>query len=104
MVQISNDSIIESTLLDHSKIIIKFYADWCGNCKLFSPKYRRLSEDPRFEGILFLDINAEENEFSRNLAGVNNLPFFAVFKNGVLVEGTATSLEDNVVELLNKLN
>lgn len=104
MVTVSNDSQFESQLSTHDKVIVKFYADWCGNCKLFSPKFRRLSEDARFEGILFLDINAEENELARKKAGVNNLPFFAVFKNGALVEGTATSLEEKVVELLNKLN
>lgn len=104
MVTVSKDSQFESQLSTHDKVIVKFYADWCGNCKLFSPKFRRLSEDARFEGILFLDINAEENELARKKAGVNNLPFFAVFKNGALVEGTATSLEEKVVELLNKLN
>ena len=104
MVTISKDSEITELLTQHDRVIIKFYADWCGNCKLFSPKYRRLSEDSRFEGITFLDINAEENENTRKLAGVNNLPYFAIFKNGKLVEGAAASLEDKVVDLLNLLN
>lgn len=104
MVTVSNDSEFQNQLDNHDKVIVKFYADWCGNCKLFAPKYRRLSDDSRFEGVLFLDINAEENELARKKAGVNNLPFFAVFKNGNLVEGAATSIEEKVVELLNKLN
>jgi hypothetical protein len=34
---------------------------------------------------------------------VDNLPFFATFKNGTLVEGTATAKEDYVVAMLERL-
>ncbi|MGY6562261.1 MAG: thioredoxin family protein [Luteibaculaceae bacterium] len=98
-----NDSTIQEELSNNEKVIVKYYADWCGSCKLFAPKYKRLSNDERFEGISFLEVNAEENENARTLAKVDNLPFFAVFKNGELVEGSATSKEEAVVELLNKL-
>lgn len=103
MVQLSTDVDFDQILNSQSKVIVKFYADWCGNCKLFSPKFKRLSGDERFEGITFLDVNAEENEMARKKAGVNNLPYFAVFKDGVLVDGAATSLEEKVVELLEKI-
>ena len=91
-------------LESNDKVIIKYYADWCGSCKLFSPKYTRLSNDERFTDITFLEVNAETNPEARALAGVDNLPFFATFKNGALVEGTATTKEDNVVGLLDRLN
>ena len=91
-------------LESNEKVIIKYYADWCGSCKLFSPKYTRLSNDERFTDITFLEVNAETNAEARALAGVDNLPFFATFKNGVLVEGTATTKEENVVGLLDRLN
>ncbi len=91
-------------LESNDKTIVKFYADWCGSCKLISPKYKRLSNDERFEGVNFVEVNAEQNETARKAAGVDNLPFFAVFKNGELVEGTATSKEDYIVSMLAKLN
>ncbi len=91
---------LEST----EKIIIKYYADWCGSCKLFAPKYNRLSNDERFAGITFLDVNAETNPEARALAGVDNLPFFATFKNGQLVEGMATAKEETVVAMLERLS
>lgn len=94
----------KTTLSENDKVAVKFYADWCGACKLISPKYRRLSEDDRFGGITFAEINAEKNEAARQAAGVDNLPFFAVFKGGELVEGTATSKIDKVEELLGKLS
>lgn len=98
-----DDSTIERELSGNSKVIIKYYADWCGSCKLIAPKFRRLSEDERFSGYSFLEVNAEENEKARKLAGVDNLPFFATFKDGKLVEGKATSKEDKIVELLDAI-
>jgi thiol-disulfide isomerase/thioredoxin len=97
------DEVWDANVSGNEKVIIKYYADWCGSCKLFAPKYKRLSNDERFKGVSFLEVNAEENEVARAAAGVDNLPFFAIFKNGKLVEGTATSKEEKVVELIEKL-
>lgn len=91
--------LIEST----DKVIVKFYADWCGSCKLFAPVYSRLSNDERYTGITFLDVNAETNPEARVLAGVDNLPFFATFNNGTLVEGMATARKEAVEGMLNRL-
>jgi thiol-disulfide isomerase/thioredoxin len=99
----STDADFSSIISDNSKVIVKYYADWCGNCKLISPKFRRLSEDERFKDIVFLDVNAEENEAARKLANVDNLPFFALFSNGALVQGKAASKEEAIVNMLEGL-
>lgn len=83
--------------------MVKFYADWCGSCKLFTPKFRRMSEEETNAGIAFVDVNAEENPAARSLAPVDSLPFFAVFKDGQLVAGLATSKEEVVRELLDQI-
>jgi thiol-disulfide isomerase/thioredoxin len=104
MVQQSSDSDFDEIINKSPKVVVKYYADWCGTCKLFAPKFRRLSEDARFEGVLFVEINAEENPLARKKANVNNLPFIATFENGKLKEGYATGKEDAVVEMISKLN
>lgn len=98
-----NDSEFAGLLGQGGPIAVKFYADWCGSCKLFSPKFRRISEDEAFASIRFVDINAEENPESRRLAGVDNLPFLAVFNEGALVQGMATSKEEKLIEMLNQV-
>ena len=98
------DAEFAEQLTAHPKVVVKYYADWCGSCKLFSPKYKRLASDERFSDVAFLDVNAEKSPMARKAAGVTTLPYFAIFRNGALVESLSTSKEEAVVELLGKLN
>lgn len=103
VIDVSDDNFV-SELEQNDKVIVKYYADWCGSCKLFHPKFKRLSNDERFGGVRFLNINAENNADARKMAGIANLPSFAIFKNGQLVETVATSKEETVIDLIAKLN
>ncbi len=98
-----NDVEFAEKLKSEEKLIVKFYADWCGSCRLFAPKFTKLSNNEAYTGITFLDINAEENPEARKLAGVNNLPFFATFKNGQIVKADNTSKEENVDAMIKEL-
>lgn len=97
------DADFKKILETNNQVIVKYFADWCGSCKLIAPKFKRLSGDERFTGTVFVEINAEENDEARKLANVDNLPFFATFKNGSLLAGSATSKEEVVVSMLNEL-
>jgi thioredoxin 1 len=99
----SNDTSFEQDLKNKEKVVVKYYADWCGSCKLFSPKFKRLSDDERFSDIAFLDVNAEHSPLARKMANVDTLPFFATFRNGALVEAKSTSKEDDFISLLQNL-
>ncbi len=98
-----NDVEFAEKLKSEEKLIVKFYADWCGSCRLFAPKFTKLSNNEGYTGITFLDINAEENPEARKLAGVNNLPFFATFRNGQIVKADNTSKEENVDAMIKEL-
>lgn len=97
---LSNDADFQQQIQQNEKVVIKFYADWCGSCKLFAPKFKKLSDKEEYSSILFLDINAEENPNARKLANVKNLPTIATFKNGQLIESVSTSNENYVMKML----
>lgn len=97
------DADFKQVLADHPNVIVKYYADWCGSCKLFAPKFKRLSNDENNAAVAFLEVDAENNPEARKLAGVDNLPFIATFKNGLLVKGEATSKEEFVVSMIDAL-
>ncbi|GAB3824834.1 thioredoxin family protein [Pontibacter rugosus] len=100
----ATDNDFNELLSSNQKVVVKYYADWCGNCRLFSPKYKRLSDDETFADVAFVDVNAETSPEARKKASVTNLPFFAIFQNGELVDTVAASKEEAVRELISKLN
>ena len=104
MVNKVSDAEFREIIKSNGKVVVKFYADWCGNCRLFAPKFNRLSEKPEYEGITFLDVNAEKSPEARQIAGVSNLPFFATFKDGKLFSSDFTSKEEVVERLINAMN
>mgnify|MGYP000147400650 CR=1 FL=1 len=102
-VQNVNDTEFKDLVANNSKVVVKYYADWCGNCKLFAPKFRRVSNEEENADMVFLDVDAEKNPEARKMAGVDNLPFLAVFKDGELVEGSASNKEDYLRSIMAKL-
>lgn len=99
----ASDKDFKDQLNTNSKVMVKFFADWCGSCKLFSPKFKRIVTDENNSTVTFIMVNAEENPEARKMAGVDNLPFFATFKGGALVEGAATSKEEYVLQMIENL-
>jgi thioredoxin 1 len=103
MITVSTDENFKSLLDSHEYVVVKYYAKWCGICRLVTPKFKKMSDKDEFANYLFLDINAEENPIARRLAGVSGLPFFAIFKQGQLISGVATSKEDMLEALILKM-
>lgn len=100
----ASDADFTTLLNDNERVIVKYYADWCGSCRLFAPKFRKLSDSSQFANVTFLDINAETDQVARRAAGVTNLPFFAAFRDGQLVGTVSATKEDAVLDLINRLN
>lgn len=99
----STDADFKEYLDKNKKVVVKYYADWCGNCRLFSPKYKRMSNEDEMADVTFLEVDAENNPEARKMARVDNLPFLAAFKNGELVEGSAANKEEYLRSLIDKM-
>jgi thiol-disulfide isomerase/thioredoxin len=82
-------------------VVVQYAASWCGNCRIMKPKFKVLASQN--ESIPFVIVDAEQFPESRKLAKVDNLPTFATFKNGVLVNQSQTNKAEVLAELVNEI-
>jgi thioredoxin 1 len=82
------------------KAVVKFYADWCGSCRLFSPKFESLAEQDNMSGFIFLETDAENNPSVRATAEVSSLPYFAIYENGQFLRGVSTAKVESLEKLI----
>lgn len=103
MVQKVTDLEFSDLIKSQENVVVKYFANWCGSCRLFAPKFTKISNKEEYKNITFLEVNAEENPAARRFAGVSNLPFFAIIKNGELVKGDTTAKEEAVENMVKEL-
>lgn len=92
---------LQSIIEKNDKVIVQYAAGWCGNCRIIKPKFKKLAGES--EDITFVIADAEKYPESRKLANVNNLPTFAGFKSGEIVNQVQTNKIDGVKNLLNEI-
>ena len=98
--EIEQDNLAE-IIAQNETVVVQFSATWCGNCRIMKPKFKKMASEN--ESIPFLMVDAEKFPESRKLATVDNLPTFATFKNGALVNQTQTNKAEVLAELVNEV-
>lgn len=81
------------------KVVIDFFADWCGPCKRVAPVYAELAD--KLTDIVFLKVNVDEAEEVAEGFEVTSLPTFILLNKGNIykkIEGA------NLNELVNSLD
>ena len=72
----------ESEVLKSEKtVLIDFYADWCGPCKMMSPVIDEIAEEMK-ENVKVGKVNVDENQDLAMEYGVMSIPTIVVLKNG----------------------
>ena len=100
LIELKEDNLSE-LLQEHKNVVVQYSAGWCGNCRLMKPKFKRLSSEN--EGTTFVIVDAEKQPESRKLASVKNLPTFAAFKDGALLNQVQTTKEEQLKILINEI-
>lgn len=83
---------LEQLVNEHETVLVQYSANWCGNCRIMKPKFKKMAIEN--EGIPFVLVDAEKNPAARALADVSNLPTFAAFKKGSLHDQVQTNKAD----------
>lgn len=99
--EITNDE-LQTIVKDNDKVMVQYGATWCGNCRIMKPKFKKLASEN--ENVAFIYVDAEKFPESRKLAKVDNLPTFAAFNKGELIDQVQTNQADSLNKLFEQLN
>ena len=73
----------EETLKNNDILLIDFWAEWCGPCKMFGPIFEKVSE--QYPDVKFAKVDTEAEQRLAAEFGVRSIPTLAVFREEVMV-------------------
>ena len=75
------DQDFQAALTQHDTVLVDFYADWCGPCRILAPTIEELAKE--YEGrALVAKVDIDQNPDSAQRLGVMAVPTVVVFRNG----------------------
>merc|ERR1711862_1081963 len=70
----------DAALKANAKVVVDFFATWCGPCVHIAPVMEKLSQE--YTGVHFLKVDVDENEETASSQGIEAMPTFKFFHNG----------------------
>ena len=86
IVHISDESFEEEVLRSEKPVLIDYWAEWCGPCKMIAPVLDEIATEYS-ERLKVVKLNIDDNPQTPPKYGIRGIPTLMVFKNGV-VEAT----------------
>ena len=86
-VQILNKDNFEEIISSDKPVLVDFYADWCGPCRMLSPIVDEIADER--EDIVVGKINVDEEEDLAREFGVFSIPTLVVMKDGRVIKKSA---------------
>ena len=74
----------DQVINENEKVLVDFFATWCGPCKMLAPIVEKLSEEEPSVKVVKVDVD-EESELAIRF-GISSIPTLLMFKNGKLVD------------------
>lgn len=73
----------EEIVTSNDIVLVDFWADWCGPCKMFAPVFEASSED--HPDIVHGKVDTEAEQGLAAAAGISSIPTLMAFREGILV-------------------
>lgn len=93
---------LEPTIFGNDTVLIDFWADWCGPCKMFAPVYDKAAA--KHEDVTFAKVDTEAQPDLAAAFGIQAIPTLVAFRGGVMVFRQSGALPPAALdELVGKL-
>ena len=86
VIKVNNDTFQEKVLNNSKPVLVDFYADWCGPCKMLAPIVEQVSNESDAYEVVKLNVDDAPEIAARY--GVMSIPTLIVFKNGKIAGRT----------------
>ena len=81
VLMLNENNFEEEVLKSNNKVLVDFYADWCGPCKMMSPVIDEIAEE--MQGVKVGKVNVDNNQELAIKYDVMSIPTIIVFENGM---------------------
>ncbi len=104
MAQVFTDSNIKEVIESGKPVVVDFWAEWCGPCRMVGPIVEELAEE--YAGKVEIGkIDVDENPETPAEYGIRNIPTILFFKDGKVVDkqvgaGNRSMIEEKIKGLL----
>ncbi len=93
---ILTDSNFDEVINSGKPVLVDFWAEWCGPCKMIGPVVEELAGD--YDGrAVVAKLNVDENPETTAKFGVRSIPTLLVFKGGQIVDKQVGAVPKSVL-------
>jgi len=85
LLNISDKNFKDEVLKSDLPVLVDFWAEWCGPCKMLAPVIEELAKE-YLGKIKFAKLNVEGNQNIPTRYGIMSIPTLIFFKNGKIVD------------------
>jgi thioredoxin 1 len=98
---ILNDQNFSTEVENGGLVLVDFFADWCGPCKLMGPIIEELVEEYKDKNVKIGKLNVDEAKVTAEKYGIMSIPTVILFKNGKVVwQASGVQSKESLKEMI----